>query len=135
MSFTNDVIADMLTRLRNASQVRKIDVLVPRTNLTLKLAQILNEEGFIHSFQKDQFDTTSYQFKIILKYFGKQKKPGFVNLERVSKPGCRIYTTSRQIPEVLGGIGVSIISTSQGLLTDRVARQRKLGGEILCDIY
>lgn len=133
MNSTNDLISDMLTRLRNASLVKKKTVVIPKSKMTLQIAQVLCDEGFINTFQVKKEEP--YSFTIVLKYLGKQFKPAFLSMQRVSKPGRRMYTNSKRIPEVLGGIGVAILSTPQGILTDRVARKKKLGGEILCYIY
>jgi small subunit ribosomal protein S8 len=136
---TNDIIADMLTRIRNGTLVKMETIKIPKANITLDIAKILEKEGYIHSFE--EISHSSY-FLIQLKYLGKsltttlkEKKSPISYLERISKPGRRVYVNSKRIPEVLGGIGVAILSTPQGILTDREARQRKIGGEVLCYIY
>ena len=135
MSSTNDIIADMLTRLRNASLVKKKEVCLPKSKLTVKLANILIQEGFVDELDMTNTEIGPYQFQVRLKYQGKEKIPGFLKLERISKPGRRIYTSSNRIPKTLGGFGVTILSTSEGLIIDRIARRKKLGGEVLCSIY
>ena len=135
MSSTNDIIADMLTRLRNASLVKRKEVHLPKSKLTVDLAKILCQEGFVDEVDVTNAKVGPYQFQVRLKYQGKEKTPGFIKLERISKPGRRIYTSSNRIPKTLGGFGVTILSTSKGLMIDQIARRRKLGGEILCSIY
>jgi len=131
---TNDTIADMLTRLRNASMRQKKEVLVPRTKLTLSIAKILHDEGYIvlHSYNDAKF------LHIDLEYRSTQDSKvvsHITGLKRISKPGLRIYAEANQIPKVLGGIGIAIISTSKGIMTDRMARENKIGGEIMCFIW
>jgi small subunit ribosomal protein S8 len=139
MNSTNDIIADMLTRLRNASQVKQKTVSIPKSKMTLRIAQILCNEGFIGSVENSSTNednsNSQYFFTVSLKYFGKQLKPAFLNMERISKPGRRIYTNSKSIPEVLGGVGIALLSTPQGILSDKNARKNKVGGEVLCFIY
>jgi small subunit ribosomal protein S8 len=135
MSSINDIIADMLTRLRNASLVKREEVRLPKSKLTVGLAHILCQEGFVDSVNLTDPELGPYHFQVRLKYRGKEKTPGFLKLERISKPGRRIYTRSNRIPKTLGGFGITILSTSEGLITDQTARQRKLGGEVLCSIY
>ena len=134
---TNDPIADMLTRVRNANLVQMKTVSIPNTKVTFKIANILKEEGFIQDVSLDEKDVNQKAlfFQITLKYFGKNNQPVLTHLQRISKPGRRIYVNSKSIPDVLGGIGVSLISTSKGVMTNRHARQQNLGGEILCNIY
>jgi small subunit ribosomal protein S8 len=127
----NDTISDMLTRIRNASLIRSQIVSIPNTRLNFRVLEILEQEGMIQSFQ-----LSLENFLIIrLKYKGREKKPCITNLKRISKPGLRVYTTSKEIPKILGGMGIVILSTSRGLMTDREARFRKLGGEILCSVW
>jgi small subunit ribosomal protein S8 len=134
----NDTISDMLTRLRNAALVKKATVLIPFTKMNQKIAQILEKEGFIQSFF---LDDQSKMLLLKLKYrskatlVGKTKESCITNLKRISKPGLRIYTSSQDIPRVLGGAGIYILSTSVGILTDREARSLAVGGEILCSIW
>lgn len=131
----NDTISDVLTRIRNACMVQSPSVRIPLTRLSQQLCQILEKEGYIISFQRETEDTTTF-LKVQLKYTSSsQKKPCITNLRRISKPGLRIYTNSKEIPKVLAGMGILILSTSQGLMTDREARFRHIGGEILCSIW
>lgn len=135
-----DLVSDMLTRLRNSVLVkaRKVDVI--RTNLNLCIAQILLEEGFIDSFEEygDKYLTeTGFVNKYIaitLKYKGVKQKSYITNLKRVSKPGFRVYVNRKNIPRVLGGVGVAVLSTSKGLVTDRTAKINNIGGEVLFTI-
>jgi len=134
----NDTISDMFTRIRNACMVKKSNVLIPFTKMNQKIAQILEKEGFIQSFF---FDEDSSMLILKFKYRskktlnGKIKESCITNLKRISKPGLRIYTNSQDIPKVLGGAGIYILSTSIGVLTDREARSLGVGGEILCSIW
>ena len=128
-----DPIADMLTRIRNANMVHHETVTIPASKLKIELAKLLKSEGFITDYEVKE----SGKFKVIvitLKY-DKNKKPVISKLERISKPGLRTYHKAKTLPKVLGGLGVAIISTSKGLLTDRKARKENVGGEVLCYIY
>jgi len=135
----NDSISDMLTRIRNASLAKKSNVSIPFTRLNQELAQILEKEGFIQSFQLSIFPEgdivirLKYSSKTL--YKGKTKESCITNLRRISKPGLRIYANYREIPRILDGTGIVIISTSSGIMTDRDARSRKLGGELLCSVW
>lgn len=126
-----DPIADMLTRIRNAQMTKKRDLALPFSNIKFELAKILEKEGFIRKVTKvnNKFD----QLEIELKY--KDNRPVIQNLKRISKPSRRVYATHDKIPMVLNGLGVSIISTSKGLMTSMEARKNKIGGEVLCEIY
>lgn len=132
MSMT-DSIADMLTRIRNAQMVSHPSVEMPSSKLKVQLAKLLKEEGFITDYSvKD-----SGNFKVLevtLKY-DEKNKPVITKLERVSKPGLRNYSKAKNLPKVLGGMGIAIVSTSKGLLTDRKARKENVGGEVLCYVY
>jgi small subunit ribosomal protein S8 len=127
----NDSLGDMITRIRNAHLVQMQEVLIPKTKLTLRVAAILQEEGYTQSFQ----ETDAQYISISLKYKEKKAKPFITKLVRVSKPGLRVYTNKKEIPRVLGGIGVALLSTSQGVMTDRQARAKNIGGEVLCYIW
>jgi small subunit ribosomal protein S8 len=134
----NDSISDMLTRIRNASLAKKANVNIPFTNLNQELAQILEKEGFIQNFQlaldsNDIIIRLKYRSKKL--YRGKTKESCITNLRRISKPGLRIYANYREIPRILGGTGIVIISTPSGIMTDREARSRQLGGELLCSVW
>ena len=125
-----DPIADMLTRIRNANMVSHPSVEIPASKLKVELAKLLKEEGFITDYTVKEVG----KFKVLeieLKYDEKHK-PVITSLKRVSKPGLRTYCKAKNLPQVLGGMGVAIVSTSKGLLTDRKARKENLGGEVLC---
>jgi small subunit ribosomal protein S8 len=130
-----DPIADMLTRLRNANIAFHDEVLMPSSKLKEALARILVREGYIAGFDvsKDA-SKPGQQLKIELKYTPDRKRT-ISGLKRVSKPGLRVYSASTDVPRVLGGMGIAILSTNQGLMTDREARQRRVGGEVLCQVW
>lgn len=128
-----DPIADMLTRIRNANVVSHPSVEMPSSKLKVALARVLKEEGYISDYE-EKADGHFKTLSISLKY-DESNKPVISNLKRVSKPGLRSYCKAKNMPQVLGGMGIAIISTSKGLLTDRKARKENLGGEILCYIY
>ncbi|MBU1038789.1 30S ribosomal protein S8 [Patescibacteria group bacterium] len=126
-----DPISDMLARIRNAALVNKSRVLVPYSNLKAGLAQILLDEGYIEAIGEETSPKRS--LVISLKYL--KGKPAIQNLKRISKPGRRHYVKSDSLPKVLSGLGIAIVSTSQGLMTNKKARAAKLGGEVICEIY
>ena len=128
----SDPIADMLTRIRNGSRARHTEIDVPASRTKRAIAQILADEGFIDSFN-EVTDGAHPMIRIKLKYVG--KVPVISGLKRVSKPGLRVYATKTDIPRVLGGLGVVIVSTSKGIMTGTQARQAELGGEILAYIW
>nr|QVY58403.1 30S ribosomal protein S8 [Kappaphycus striatus] len=130
----NDTIADMLTRIRNANLARHQIVQVPATKMTRNIIKVLREEGFICEFEEIGENLRNYLL-ISLKYKGKDKQPVITALKRISKPGLRVYANHKEIPKVLGGIGIAIISTSKGVMTDKKARYNGLGGEVLCYIW
>jgi small subunit ribosomal protein S8 len=128
----SDPIADMLTRVRNASRARHDEVVLPTSRTKLAIAQILVAEGFIEG--AEEFSEGTQRFlRLRLKYVG--KLPVVSGLKRVSKPGLRVYATKTQIPRVLGGLGVVIVSTSQGIMTGSAARKAQLGGEVLAYVW
>ena len=128
-----DTIADMLTRIRNATSAKHDTVDVPASNMKKSIAQILMDEGYIKNFTVID-DGKQGVIRITLKY-GENKVPAIQGLRRVSKPGLRIYTNVEDMPKVLRGLGVAIISTSKGVMTDRQARKEKVGGEVLAFIW
>ena len=128
-----DPIADMLTRIRNANMVSHPSVEMPSSKLKVALARLLKEEGFISNYE-EKVDGNFKTLSIELKY-DENKKPVITNLKRISKPGLRSYCKAKNLPQVLGGLGIAIVSTSKGLLTDRKARKENLGGEVLAYIY
>ncbi|MBN2238556.1 MAG: 30S ribosomal protein S8 [Dehalococcoidales bacterium] len=125
-----DPVADMLTRIRNAVMVRHDSVLVPSSKIKVAIARILKDEGFINDYEMVK-EKTSQTIKIQLKYDDKNE-PMIAGLERVSKPGLRVYVGSNEIPRVAGGLGIAIVSTSKGVMTGQEAWRRKIGGELLC---
>lgn len=134
----NDTISDMLTRIRNACLTKKLTVLIPYTRMNQQISQILEKEGFIQTFQisddsKNLILKLKYRSKQTLQ--GKRKESCITNLKRISKPGLRIYTNHKEIPRILGGAGIVILSTPSGLMTDREARSQGIGGEVLCSIW
>jgi small subunit ribosomal protein S8 len=174
----NDTISDMLTRIRNASIIRKKTVLIPYTRINFKIAEILEKEGYIQSFEVRQqlseqklqkiLSKNQRELKLYLKYYkkyktnfykltgvknkkafsdfknlikllkgkqGSKKTPCITNLKRISKPGLRIYVNHKELPRVLAGAGIYVLSTSRGILTDREARFQGIGGEVLCTIW
>nr|YP_009732897.1 ribosomal protein S8 [Diphyscium foliosum]QHU77239.1 ribosomal protein S8 [Diphyscium foliosum] len=130
----NDTIANMITSIRNANLEKTKTVQVPATNITRNIGKILLQEGFIENFREHQEDK-NYFLVFTLKYQGKKKKPYITTLRRISKPGLRMYSNHKEIPKVLGGMGIVILSTSQGIMTDREAREKQIGGEILCYVW
>jgi small subunit ribosomal protein S8 len=130
----NDLIADMLTRIRNANLARHQTTKVPATRMTRSIAQVLRDEGFITGFDEVE-EGLRRDLVISLKYKGKGRKPTIKMLKRVSRPGLRVYANRKELPKVLGGIGIAIISTSHGIMTDREARKQGIGGEILCYVW
>ncbi|MFM1843202.1 MAG: ribosomal protein [Cyanobacteriota bacterium] len=131
---STDTISDMLTRIRNACAVRHRTTEVPTTKMTLSIAKVLKSEGFIEDYAETG-EGIKRTLVLTLKYKGKTRQPLINTLKRVSKPGLRVYAPSKQIPKVLGGIGIAIVSTSHGIMTDRDARRQGIGGEILCYIW
>ncbi|MBB3114302.1 small subunit ribosomal protein S8 [Paenibacillus phyllosphaerae] len=129
----SDPIADMLTRIRNANVVRHETVEMPASKVKKQIAEILKREGFIRDAEYIE-DSKQGIIRIFLKYGANQERV-ITGLKRISKPGLRVYTKSTEVPRVLGGLGVAIISTSQGVMTDKEARQVKSGGEVLCYVW
>jgi small subunit ribosomal protein S8 len=125
----SDPIADMLTRIRNAQATEKVTVLVPASKVKMSIAQVLKDEGYIEDFAVRDLDGKPV-IEIGLKYYA--GKPVIEKLERISRPGLRIYKRRDDIPRVMNGLGVAIVSTSKGVMTDRRARETGLGGEVLC---
>ena len=132
MSMT-DPIGDMLTRIRNASAARHEKVLIPASRLKVKLAEVLREEGFIKEFVRHE-DGVQGAITILLKY-GADREPVISDIKRVSKPGLRRYVPTSDIPRVLNGMGIAILSTSKGVMVDREARKQKVGGELICTVW
>jgi small subunit ribosomal protein S8 len=130
-----DPLADMLTRIRNANTAFHDDVIMPSSKLKEALARILEREGYITGYAvEDDASRPGRQLKITMKYTPDRKRT-ISGLRRVSKPGLRVYSKAESAPRVLGGMGISILSTNQGLMTDREARERRVGGEVLCQVW
>lgn len=128
-----DPIADMLTRIRNANQMRYKEVEIPASNLKQEIAKILKEEGFIENYKIKE---NSVQNIIVLSLkYGQNKERVISGLKRISKPGLRVYAKASEMPKVLNGLGIAIVSTSKGLMTDKEARKQSLGGEVLAYIW
>ena len=129
----SDPVADMLTRIRNAVRVRKNEVKVPASKLKLGIAKVLKDEGYIDSFDLID-DNLQGLIRVKLKY-GPRGEDVLHNLKRESKPGRRVYAAAKEVPQVLNGLGIAIVSTSQGILSDRTCREKNIGGEVLCSVY
>ncbi|MFC0212806.1 30S ribosomal protein S8 [Paenibacillus chartarius] len=129
----SDPIADMLTRIRNANVVRHETVEIPSSKIKKEIAEILKKEGFIRDAEYVE-DNKQGIIRLFLKY-GPNNERVISGLKRISKPGLRVYTKSQEIPRVLGGLGIAIISTSKGIMTDKDARQAKSGGEVICYVW
>ncbi|NJM78362.1 MAG: 30S ribosomal protein S8 [Acaryochloridaceae cyanobacterium RU_4_10] len=130
----NDTIGDMLTRIRNANLARHQTTEVPSTKMTRNVATVLKAEGYITDFAEDG-EGVKRRLVITLKYRGRNRQPIINTLKRVSTPGLRVYSNRQDLPRVLGGIGVAIISTSSGIMSDREARRTGVGGEVLCYVW
>ena len=129
-----DTISDMLTRIRNATMVKHQIVQIPANRMSLAISKILKEEGFIQEFESYTEDNKNYLL-ISLKYIGKSRQSVICKIQRISKPGLRIYSNSKKLPRVLDHLGIAIISTSQGVMTNIKAKKLGIGGEVLCYIW
>jgi small subunit ribosomal protein S8 len=125
----SDPVADMLTRIRNGQMAGHANVLMPSSKLKLSLAKVLNDEGFISSFSINE-NGGKTELSVDLKYF--DGKPVIDLIKRVSRPGLRVYKNSNELPKVIGGLGIAVISTSKGIMTDHDARKAGIGGEVVC---
>ena len=132
MSFT-DPVADLLTRIRNAINARQQKLDVPASKLKMEIARILKEEGYLANFKATE-ESGQKVLRLYLKY-GANNDAAITNLARVSRPGCRVYVGHNDIPRVLGGLGISILTTPKGVMTGRQARKTGVGGEILCEVW
>lgn len=133
---TNDPIADMLTRVRNALTAGKLEVIVPQSKIKVEIARILKEEGYVHDFSIGE-ERPAPLIRIQLKYFGtrRDRRPVITQLRRISKPGRRVYRKRSELPIVLSGTGIAIITTPKGVMTAQQARRSGVGGEVLCYIW
>lgn len=129
----NDPIADLLTRIRNANQMRYNEVVIPSSNMKLEIVKILEREGFIASYKVEKNEVQD-NIIVTLKY-GKNKERVISGLKRISKPGLRVYAKAEEIPTVLNGLGIAIVSTSKGVMTGKEARKENLGGEVLAYVW
>lgn len=129
----SDPIADMLTRLRNAANIRARQVQVPNSRMKLGICRVLKEEGYIDGFDVVE-DTKQGILRVDLKY-GPRGETVLNSIKRVSKPGCRRYRGAEELPRVLDGLGISVVSTSRGIMSDRACREQRVGGEVLCTVY
>ncbi len=130
-----DPIADMLTRIRNANVAMHDDVAMPSSKLKESLAAVLEKEGYIKAFRVDQEEGKPSKTLTIDMKYSEARERVITGIRRVSKPGLRVYTKADTVPRVLGGLGVAVVSTSKGLLTDREARSQRIGGEVLCYVW
>ena len=133
MAVVTDTIADMLTRIRNANAMRYEEVVVPASNIKIEIAKILKEEGFIKDYKVEKSDAQG-TIILTLKYTDKKERV-ITGLKRISKPGLRVYANKDEVPKVLNGLGIAIISTSKGIMTDKQARKENIGGEVLAYIW
>ena len=131
----NYAVSDMITRLRNAIRVKKTKVAIISTLVTQSISDILKREGYIEESYQHINEKGQKELHLVLKYEGKKMRPVLTNLKCLSKPGVRLYSNTKEIPQVLGGLGITIISTSKGILTDYEARKLGVGGELLCMIW
>lgn len=132
----NDPVADMLTRIRNALMVGKPTVEIPMSKLKVEIARILKEEGYVEDYQIIEQKPVSL-ISITLKYYGsrRERRPVITNIERISKPGRRVYRGRRDLPRVMSGIGIAIVTTPKGVMTAQQARRERTGGEVLCYVW
>ena len=130
-----DPIADYLTRIRNALMIAHAEVKIPFSKAKESMSMILKDQGYIKEFSTIEERAGIKSLKLVLKYGSKNKQPAIMNLERISKPGLRKYAGTKNLPIVINGLGVAIISTSQGIMTNKEAVKKSLGGEVMCHIY
>lgn len=126
-----DTLADMITRIRNAQMASKADVVMPSSKMKISLAQVLKDEGYVEDFSVSS--DAKPALTVTLRYF--EGKPVIEEIKRVSRPGLRQYKSANDLPKVAGGLGVAIVSTSQGVMTDRAARKAGVGGEVICTVF
>ena len=126
----SDPIADMLTRIRNGQSASKVDVAMPASNMKQSIAQVLKDEGYINDFSVS--DDAKPELTVSLKYY--EGKPVIEKIQRMSRPGLRVYKNKDELPKILNGLGVVIVSTSKGMMTDRAARAAGIGGELICSV-
>jgi small subunit ribosomal protein S8 len=132
---STDPISDMLARIRNASMARHELMRLPASSLKKNVAEILKAEGYVADVRQEEWGPQKHRTLTIVLKYGPDRRSAFQGIRRVSRPGRRVYVRHDQIPRVLSGLGVSILSTSHGLMTDKEARRRKVGGELLCEVW
>lgn len=130
----SDPIADYLTRLRNAQMAKHKVVSIPASNMKKEITKILYDKGYILNYKFEE-EGVQGSIKVALKYHPKTKKPAITSIQRVSTPGLRKYASADELPRVLNGLGIAIVSTSQGVITDKEARKLNIGGELICNVY
>lgn len=130
-----DPIADMLARIRNAALARHETAHIPSSKLKKEIAMLLKQEGYLSDVREEEWGPQKRKTLTVTLKYGKDRRCAFMGIRRVSKPGRRVYVGHAEIPRVLNGLGVSILSTSHGVMTDREARKRKVGGELLCEVW
>lgn len=132
----SDPIADMLTRIRNALMAGKADVVIPKSNIKVEIARILKEEGYIEEYTIGE-EVPVPMIKVQLKYYGtrRTRRPVITNMTRISKPGRRVYSNRHELPRVLSGTGIAIMTTPKGVMTAQQARRERVGGEVLCYVW
>jgi small subunit ribosomal protein S8 len=130
-----DPISDMLARIRNAADARHESTRMPASRIKRAIAELLKSEGFLADVRSEKWGPSQHETLTLVLKYGRDKQAAFVGLRRVSRPGRRVYVRHDQIPRVLSGLGISILSTSEGLLTDKEARRRKVGGELVCEVW
>lgn len=135
MAVVTDTIADMLTRIRNANQMRYDEVRVPSSKIKAEIAKILKDEGFIKDYKVESSENSVQDTIVLTLKYTDKKERVITGLKRISKPGLRVYAKNDEIPKVLNGLGIAIISTSKGIMTDKEARKQNIGGEVLAYIW
>ena len=132
---TSDPISDMLARIRNASMARHDSTVVPASRMKLAIAELLKREGYLADVRRETWGPEKRDALMLTLKYGRDRQSAFMGMKRVSRPGRRVYVPHDRIPRVLSGLGISILSTSRGLMTDKEARDNKVGGELLCEVW
>jgi small subunit ribosomal protein S8 len=131
----SDPIADMLTRIRNASSAGLPEAIIPGSKMKVALAEVLRDAGYVGDFTTIKLPHGGTELSVQIKYAGKDDTPVIEGIQRISKPSRRVYASAREIPRVLGGLGIAVLSTSQGIMIGRAAREKNIGGEVLCYVW
>ena len=131
----SDPMSDMLTRIRNANKAKRPEVSMPSSRMKVAVAEVMKTAGFIESCRVEGETTYKKTLTLVLKYHGKGKQPVIEGIKGISKPSCRIYVSSREIPRVMSGLGLSILSTPQGIMSGKAARKQNVGGEVICHMW